>query len=98
MSAAVWTEPYDPHQRLGAVRVQAEPPEHARRITVLATDLRPGDQIRDRGMLRTISSIEGDPRLRDTVDVRFERIAGKPDGLGIVSTVTVTAWRPADDV
>lgn len=98
MSAAVWTEPYDPHQRLGAIRVHAEPPENTQRIAVAAADLRPGDQIRDRGVLRTISSIEGDPHLRDTVDVRFKRIAGKPDGLGIIGTVTVTAWRPVDDV
>lgn len=63
------------------------------RINVRPADLQPGDIIRDRGIERVISHVVSNDWLRDTVAVRFERIEGYPDALGIEAAVTVTAWR-----
>jgi hypothetical protein len=56
---------------------------------VLATDLEPGDRIRDRGELRIIARVDPQQALRGLLMVHFD------DGshLGIPAHQHVTVWR-----
>lgn len=61
---------------------------------VLPADLRPGDQLRDHGMFRTVRCVEKSPRIADSLVVVFEP-GERSDTLTVKVEQSVIAWREA---
>ena len=64
------------------------------RISVLPSDLHPGDQLRDHGVFRTVLRVERPWRLADTLIVVFEP-DDPGDTLGVKAHQPLTVWREA---
>lgn len=75
---------------LGMPPDRVEPPAAGAPCYVLATDLKPGDMIRDRGALHTIEQIDDDPRPQGCLTIIME------DGgrLGVPRHQHLYAWQP----
>ena len=67
-------------------------------VSVKPSEIRPGDCLRDLGMLREVVSVEELPAtgLGWIIVVRFASVPGIEDlALSIPSTVAITVWRAA---
>lgn len=69
-----------------------------RQFIVRASEIRPGDWLRDLGTLRQVESVEVLPSETGSDRIFVARFASMPGiedlALGIPSAVTVTIWRP----